>query len=558
MGGSPMTIPRELQAEAAPYLDLFGRGVESLRSVAGRVCTPLPTEVRVRVPEGAGALLLKLGVPKAVVAEGPAPLVVLDEEGRTLARGSLARQETLLLVRPGERAAFLLRFERSFEAEQVGLEPASCGALLLDVEVLRGPVRGRFDLAGMEARGARFLTLRMDLTNKCNLRCRMCSLSFDEVFHQPKDYLGVAEFEALAAQVLPSVHQLSLSAGYEPLLHPDLPEALAIARRHGVPFIELTTNGMLLKEEVARAFVEQGLSRVTLSVDGVRPETFEYVRRGARFDRLLEVLATLARVKRDHGADHPELSLQMVLMRRNVEELPDVIRLGARYGMTVFHSVPVIPFAGLGMEDESLEGDRERANAVFAEARTLVGELGIEAQIPPDFDLDLPGTAPAALVTRDEGIPVPEVGPPSNPDVPFDPMAGGSGSAAVLELELPPPAVGEEVGTRPTRPGPRDFAAGPGGTLIPTGFASHRREAEDGDGTLLRPSCIYPWTMAVVRPDRHVVPCCQWHAFETMGSLAEHSFAEIWNGEAYRRLRLELQSGRYHPTCAQCPERRRV
>ena len=43
-----------------------------------------------------------------------------------------------------------------------------------------------------------------------------------------------------------------------------------------------------------------------------------------------------------------------------------------------------------------------------------------------------------------------------------------------------------------------------------------------------------------------------------MGDLKTQSWEEVWNGAAYQRLRIELQTNRLRPTCFHCPERQRI
>src|SRR6478752_5497538 len=63
--------------------------------------------------------------------------------------------------------------------------------------------------------GSRKLKVVWDISNKCNLRCRMCHFSFDEVFHREAHYTAPADFERIAAAALPVAHTLILSAANE-------------------------------------------------------------------------------------------------------------------------------------------------------------------------------------------------------------------------------------------------------------------------------------------------------------------------------------------------------
>src|SRR5437762_13176675 len=83
----------------------------------------------------------------------------------------------------------------------------------------------------------RRLKVIWDISNKCNLRCRMCHFSFDHVFHQTANFTSPALFERIAASALPLAHTLILSAGNEPLISPHFIDILKIAARYSVPHL---------------------------------------------------------------------------------------------------------------------------------------------------------------------------------------------------------------------------------------------------------------------------------------------------------------------------------
>ena len=109
--------------------------------------------------------------------------------------------------------------------------------------------------------------LRLSLTARCNLACPYCLPDGQE----PPGLLTLEQrFAVVAAAVALGARSLRLTGG-EPLLHPDL-EALIQAvqplRRDGLREVALTSNGLLLTAQRARALRQAGLDRLTLSLDG--------------------------------------------------------------------------------------------------------------------------------------------------------------------------------------------------------------------------------------------------------------------------------------------------
>lgn len=572
-----MPVSEEHREDVARKLTLLGEGFLELADVDGVPCVAMAPEARLAVPAGSVSLFLRLGLPLQRPGSAPVGLMVEDEQGSCRHREDLAQEDCWLAVPVQGARELVLRLSASFPSSAVGRPSgAPLGALLRDLEFTSGELRPTYDLASADRDGGRFLTVRLDLTNKCNMRCRMCPLSFDEIFYQRKSYVSVEDFRRYADRILPRTAQLSLSVAYEPLLHPRFAEILGIVARHRVPFVDFTTNGTLMSEELVDAFVDHGVNRVTVSVDGAAAATYEHIRRGVDFERFLEGLKTFQRVRSRRGSKTPELSFNMVLMRSNIGELPDVIRLGHRYGLDIMHACLLVPHVGLKMEHEALQHDRERANRLLEEARSVARELGIPCQLPEAFDLSLPEEPVEALpVTPEytlaedwrhdrprtrtltgrrrvtEGEHEREQPAPDAPSPPPSREPPRIPEYRVL-ASLPVPA-----GSAPL-PEPRSVGGAQGATMMPAGHASSVKEARDGDGRVVDAACVYPWTMALVDAGQQVTPCCYWYDYTRMGDLGADSFEDVWNGPEYRRLRLELQTGRYRPCCQSCPERRPI
>ena len=131
----------------------------------------------------------------------------------------------------------------------------------------------------------RFLTTRLDVINKCNLRCRMCHSAADEFRSVPRMEMDLELFHRVAAQVFPLCEKLFLSAAFEPLLARDFPRMLECTGSHRIPFTCYITNGTLLTEEIVEQTIAAGINEVVVSLDGTTAETYESIRRGARLAR---------------------------------------------------------------------------------------------------------------------------------------------------------------------------------------------------------------------------------------------------------------------------------
>ncbi|MGH7318640.1 MAG: radical SAM/SPASM domain-containing protein [Candidatus Rokuibacteriota bacterium] len=70
--------------------------------------------------------------------------------------------------------------------------------------------------------------------------------------------------------------------------------------------------------------------------------------------------------------------------------------------------------------------------------------------------------------------------------------------------------------------------------------------------------CQRPWTLSYVTANGHVLPCCisPWTAKDyaglILGNALEQGFAEIWNGERYRRFRMDFETDVAPDPCRGC------
>lgn len=162
-------------------------------------------------------------------------------------------------------------------------------------------------------------SLRVSVTDRCNLRCRYCMPEQDYVW-LPKESILTFEEITRVVGVFTSlgVAKVRLTGG-EPLVRHDLAALTRmLSQNRKIRDLALTTNGLLLAKQ-AEALKQAGLGRMTVSLDTLRPERMQAL---ARTDRHADVLAGIAAARR---AGFP-LKLNTVVIRGvNDDELVDLI-----------------------------------------------------------------------------------------------------------------------------------------------------------------------------------------------------------------------------------------
>ncbi|MFC1577129.1 radical SAM protein [Candidatus Omnitrophota bacterium] len=232
----------------------------------------------------------------------------------------------------------------------------------------------------------RFLRVFMDLNNKCNLRCRMCYFSLD-LKCEPPVTMGLELFRKIAGEVFPRSLSVNLSCAAEPLIIPDYGEYLKVAEEHSVPETTIVTNALLLDEKMIRSIINSNISVMDISIDGAKKETYERIRKGSSFEKVLNNVRSLQKIKKIRKSKNPRLYLDYALMRSNIDEFPDFLRLAKELGADRVRANHLIPFERLDIMDESLIHCKEKTNRVLDEARKEAKELGLDIAIPKNFNL---------------------------------------------------------------------------------------------------------------------------------------------------------------------------
>jgi radical SAM protein with 4Fe4S-binding SPASM domain len=245
--------------------------------------------------------------------------------------------------------------------------------------------------------GIRPLKLEMDIVNQCNLRCVMCHFSSAEYFKRKKEEISVGDFTRVAEQLFPLCSYVSLSYSTEPLLHRKFGELLRITGRYKIPFVYMHTNGLLLNDETIGQLIESKFNQVCISVDGATKQTYERIRAGAKFERLVANIEAVNRAKKRAGSRLPRLGFNVVLMRSNIMELPSIVRLAHDLKVEGVGAVHMVPFSAAAADprEESLQADKDLCNRMLDEARAAGEKYRVRVTLPDKFSVG-PGAAPAS------------------------------------------------------------------------------------------------------------------------------------------------------------------
>jgi radical SAM protein with 4Fe4S-binding SPASM domain len=161
----------------------------------------------------------------------------------------------------------------------------------------------------------------VETTAKCNLYCPMCPR---ETHKQPKEDMAAEIFERLVNESAHTAEHMMLIGLGEPFMDRAIFDRIEYCERHNISTL-LSTNGTFLDEKTSLRLLETPLEHITLSFDGATKESYEYYRKGARFEKVRDNFVQFARLKAERGSQL-QVVVQMVRMERNAAEVDEFVR----------------------------------------------------------------------------------------------------------------------------------------------------------------------------------------------------------------------------------------
>ena len=156
------------------------------------------------------------------------------------------------------------------------------------------------------------LALYVEPTNVCNFRCVLCPESFPDYQARAGYYqrMSMPLYEKIVADILEMgrIRSLKLYFEGEPLLNPDLPLMVSMAREAGIADrIEVTSNGSLLNARRATELIEAGLDYLQISVYSVNDSGHREIAGVNKFTprQIMENVRGVVRLRNLRGASAP-------------------------------------------------------------------------------------------------------------------------------------------------------------------------------------------------------------------------------------------------------------
>jgi radical SAM protein with 4Fe4S-binding SPASM domain len=234
-------------------------------------------------------------------------------------------------------------------------------------------------MAAVEAKLSLPQNLYLEVTNRCNLKCRACIL-FRGSWEPPRD-MTCAELIRITDQ-LPDLKRVALHGIGEPLLNSALPAIIRHLKDRNIHVL-FNTNGILLDDKKQNELITAGLDELRVSLDAASAQTYRVMRNSEKFDRIVDNLQSLVRRIHCLRASAPKLSLWYLGTRENISELPEFVQLAAFVGVKEVYLQRLVYFQddpgyGIATADKTLMEADAAARQYIRRGQNLAKRLGIE------------------------------------------------------------------------------------------------------------------------------------------------------------------------------------
>jgi pyrroloquinoline quinone biosynthesis protein E len=193
-----------------------------------------------------------------------------------------------------------------------------------------------------------YLPIKLDIENvsRCNFRCTMCVVSDWEKGKRADD-MPLETFQRLIDEQYGLV-EIKLQGIGEPLIQGDpYFEMIKYARARHI-WVRTTTNASLLHiKDNYKKLVETDVNEIQISIDGADKSTFEAIRRGSRFEKVIENCKLINGLCREKGITRTKM--WTVVQRGNQHQLEDLVRLAHEAGFS--NQVFSLELTNWGLDD---------------------------------------------------------------------------------------------------------------------------------------------------------------------------------------------------------------
>ena len=187
--------------------------------------------------------------------------------------------------------------------------------------------------------------IEIEITSKCNKHCVICEHTW---WNEKATDLTFDEFKNLTNQF--DLKWVNLTGEGDAFLNKDYLRMIELLKRRGTS-VFLVDSFDLIDREVSQRLVKLGVDGIYISMDGATKETYESIKVGCNYDKVIQNIKQLLAWKKVYDSPVPEICFRFVVTKKNMHEMAEYVtvlqNLGSRKDFgdgSKIHFVGVLDF----------------------------------------------------------------------------------------------------------------------------------------------------------------------------------------------------------------------
>ncbi len=231
----------------------------------------------------------------------------------------------------------------------------------------------------------------IDNTNACNLRCSMCDHKNMRQYRKVQ-VMAMDLYRKIIDEIAlenPTARIWQIFFG-DPFLCKDMDERIRYAKDKGLTDVVLNTNGLLMTRERALPLIEAGLDAIYVGIDAARADTYEKIRVGGDFQKVVDNVLTYRDLLKTAGRQGQQLFVQFVVSDINEAQVDMFKEFWEKHGVAV-KIRPKVSWAGL-VEAANLQANSNlvrrpcywlmRTINICADGRVALCSVDVHCRVP--------------------------------------------------------------------------------------------------------------------------------------------------------------------------------
>lgn len=158
--------------------------------------------------------------------------------------------------------------------------------------------------------------VEIEVTTCCPLRCVICEHTY---WNEKARHMNFEQFKSIIDQ-FPKLKWVGLTGIGESFVNPDFMKMLEYVKQKNI-YVELYDPFIFIDEEKAREIVRLGIDKIFISLDAATKETYEKVRPGSNFDKVIENIRRFLEIRKQANTPFPDISYHYIINKLNLREV---------------------------------------------------------------------------------------------------------------------------------------------------------------------------------------------------------------------------------------------